>query len=119
VSIIRTLATSLFPSVGTQAQLGTQTTSDVAVSVPPGMPALDLSDDQPAQRHIAGRKFRRFGRLGADGRVITYTDHAPADRAHRLHADDDRYLDHEIDTQTYGKPLPISGQLFGQGGWGQ
>jgi hypothetical protein len=92
VSLIRALATSLLPTVS------------------PGEP----DDDQPAQRQIAGRKFRRFGRMGADGRVITYTDQSAAQSCN-----DDRYLGHEIDTQTYGKPLPISGQFFGQAGWGQ
>ncbi len=97
MSFIRTLATSIFlmPS------------------------AAEQGHDQPAQRHVAGRKFRRFGRMDADGRVITYTDHGQVQRlaADSLH--EARYLDHKIDTQTYGKPLPISGQFFGQVGWGQ
>jgi hypothetical protein len=96
MSFIRTLATSMF-----------------------AMPsAAEQGHDQPAQRRAAGRKFRRFGRMDADGRVISHTDHDPA---HRLAADgwsDERYLDHGIDTQNYGKPLPISGQFFGQAGWG-
>ncbi len=75
-------------------------------------------DDQPAQRHIAGKKFRRFGRMGADGRVITYINSSTA-HAVGCSIDDDRYFDHAIDTQTYGKPLPISGCLRSQADWGQ
>lgn len=70
-------------------------------------------DDQPAQRHVAGKKFRRFGRIGADGRVITYTDSSGL-HADGYSVDDDRYLNHAIDTQTYGKPLPVSGCLWSQ-----
>ena len=74
-------------------------------------------DDQLAQPHIAGKKFRRFGRMGADGRVITYTG-SSALHAGGYSVDHDRYLDHAIDTQTYGKPLPISGCPRSRADWG-